>query len=80
MATTSRLVANSSSGGLMSNEPLFKVGDVITVKGTGVPKELEDKFFRVESDEMPIRLSRPYEDQACTRPYHPIDPRTRRDA
>ena len=53
------------------DEPDFKVGDVISMRGAGVPRELEDKFFRVEdiTEEGP-RLSPPFEDQQCTRRYY----------
>jgi hypothetical protein len=50
----------------------YAVGDVISVKGSGVPKELEGKFFRVEGFEADgsVRLSKPYSDQACTVRYY----------
>ena len=54
------------------DDPLFMVGDVISmdVPHPTLPKELEHKFFRVESvDAHGVKLSRPYLDKACTVPY-----------
>ena len=54
----------------------LKSGDVITLGAHwSVPKELEGKFFRVESVNGEIKLSMPYEDVACTRRYHPTPPK-----
>jgi hypothetical protein len=49
----------------------FNLGDVIQVKGPTVPRELWDKYWRVgliRYGEM--GLDGPYEDAACTTPYH----------
>lgn len=64
----------------MAEDPLFLVGDIISAKSYGpipmMPKELEGRYFRVESvDEGCVKLSRPYVDAACTIPFHPKRPR-----
>jgi hypothetical protein len=61
----------------MSEPETFKVGDIIQIhRGTGVPKELEGKYFRVLArDRHGWKLSLPYIDAACTRRYHIKDGR-----
>ena len=57
-------------------EPLFLVGDVVQMKGAGVPKELESAYWRVEivHPDGLVQLSKPYEDEALTRYYYAKPP------
>jgi hypothetical protein len=55
------------------------VGDVITMSGATVPKDLEGKFFRVEAiNEGTVTLSWPCLDAEMTQPYHPPRPSKRK--
>ena len=54
----------------------MRVGDIIQVKGTTVPPDLWDKWFRVERVAGgTYTLSLPYLDQALTQRYSPADPK-----
>jgi len=49
----------------------MRIGDVISMKGNGVPVELEPMFWRIVEDRPDgWRLDGPYVDQACTQRYH----------
>lgn len=63
---------------MLSLSDQFKVGDIINVKGPTVPRDLLDKWFRVESVDGVVKLSRPFNDEACTDPYRPPVPRLNR--
>lgn len=51
---------------------MLEVGDKINVKGASVPMELEDKYFIVlDASNESIKLSEPYIDADCTKPWKP---------
>lgn len=60
----------------------IQVGDVLSFAkgGAGLPDALAGKYFRVEATEgepgqvRAWKLSKPYNDAACTEPYVPADP------
>jgi arylsulfatase A-like enzyme len=59
---------------------MFKVGDIISIPTPHptLPKELENKFFRVEEvAEHGVRLSKPYVDAKCSVPYRAKPPKLR---
>ena len=56
----------------------FTIGDIIQLHGPHptLPKELEEKFWRVIGIEDPgVQLDGPYDDRAATIKYRPKPPR-----
>jgi hypothetical protein len=63
----------AGDGGATITEAAFMVGDVIQLKGAGVPKVLEPAFWRVTGFQAnanggtpAVELSGPWKDECCT--------------